>query len=124
RAVEEEADLVPVDEFEALVGERIELLWIDPGVLGGREAVEVEADRVAGRSPRVESFVDDPVVIVPRRVRVGLPDADVELPGDVRPEPRVRLPGVIEDILLEARVEARDLLLPSLEGVARDRLGT
>src|SRR5699024_7165241 len=42
RAVEEEADLVPVDEFEALVGERIELLWIDPSVLGGREAVEVE----------------------------------------------------------------------------------
>src|SRR5699024_10179452 len=68
RAVEEEADLLPVDEFEALVGERVELLRIDPGVRGGREAGEVEADRVAGRSPRVESFVDDPVVIVPRRV--------------------------------------------------------
>lgn len=83
RAVEKQGDRLTVGEDLVGSGVGIELAGIDPRRLRRREGVEVEPDRVGGSGAKILSFVTDPLVVRPRRIRVRLSDTELKLFLDV-----------------------------------------
>jgi hypothetical protein len=90
-----------------VVREGVEVRRLDPGVLFGAEAVEVEPDRVGDRRATVSHLVRDPLLVIPRSIDVGRRQAtETTLLGEDVGSRR-RLDRVVEDVPLAAVARRR-----------------